>query len=89
MIQKPAKFDTKDLSFAILRGQYQIKPDSYEKIFLSHEIIVINVLSTELPSAPQLRLHYYPLHPLTPYTLYHIISFSLGTMQSAVDYLLT
>ena len=28
-IQKPAKFDTKDLGFAILRGQYQIESDSY------------------------------------------------------------
>ena len=86
---KPAKFDTKDLIFAIFRGQYQIKPDSYEKIFLPHEIIGRNLLSIELPSAPHLRLHYYPLHPLTPYTLYHIISFSLGTVQSAVGCLLT
>ena len=90
-IQKPAKFDTKDLIFAILRGQYQIKPDSYEKILLPHiyEIVDRNLLSIELPSAPQLRLHYYPLHPLTPYTLYHIISFSLGTVQSAVGCLPT
>ena len=86
-IQKPAKFDTKDLVFAIFWGQYQIKPDSFEKILLPHEIVDRNLLSIELPSAPQLRLHYYPLHPLTPYTLYHIIS--LGTVQSAVGCLLT
>lgn len=65
------------------------EPDSYGKILLPHEIVDINLLSIELPSARQLKLHYYPLHPLTPYTLYHIISFSLGTMQSAVGYLLT
>ena len=83
-IQKPERFDTKELISAILRTRF-----IWKNIVTPHEIVDINLLSIELPSARQLRLHYYPLHPLTPYTLYHIISFSLGTVQSAVGCLLT